>query len=255
MEVGRATVMEAPGPETLLRIWEESAGSHPIRRALALLDAAWPDIEIGRWAQAPIGVRDGWLLRLYEALFGPQLQTVTGCPRCGETLESTFMTRDLRSEPPALPAGCGPLRLQVQGCDIEYRLPTSEDLLAIVEGTDRPANPPLQLLQRCVIDARRGGKARAPEDLPAEVLSRLGAEMAERDPGADIRIGLECPACSHAWSIGFDIISYLLGELEDWATRTLAEVHTLARAYGWSESAILGMSPTRRQYYIEMVHA
>ncbi len=105
-----------------------------------------------------------------------------------------------------------------------------------MEAEDRPPDAPLRLILRCLIEARCGGSAQAPEDLPPELLSRLGAAMAERDPRADIRVGLDCPACSHAWSIGFDIVSYLLGELDDWAERTLAEVHTLARAYGWTEA-------------------
>jgi hypothetical protein len=33
----------------------------------------------------------------------------------------------------------------------------------------------------------------------------------------------------------------------------LAEVHVLAGAYGWSEDAILALSPSRRQHYIALV--
>ncbi len=103
MEGGRATVIQAPSSEQLLRIWEESAGSHPIRRALALLDAVWPETDVGRWARAPIGTRDGWLLTLHESLFGPQLETVTACPQCGESLESSFTTRDVGGRTPGAP--------------------------------------------------------------------------------------------------------------------------------------------------------
>ena len=103
------------------------------------------------------------------------------------------------------------MRLMVQEFDIEYRLPTSEDLLGIVEDPDPPEDAPLRLLRSCVLAARRGGRATALEDLPSEVLSRVTAEMAERDPGADIRIGLTCHpsvggsgilACSTSWTTG-----------------------------------------------------
>jgi hypothetical protein len=251
----RATVMKIPSPEALLRIWEQGAGSHPVRRALALLDLAWPEVETGRWATASIGERDGSLLRLYEALFGGDLETVTTCPKCGERLESSFTTADIGAGSVSLSASGETMLLETRGCEVEYRLPTSEDLLEILEAPDRSSDAPLQLLRRCVIRARSDGRARAPEDLPPDTLSRLGAEIAERDPEADIRIGLDCPACLHSWSVAFDIVSYFLGELDDWAERTLAEVHTLAQAYGWSERDTLDLSPIRRQYYIEMVRA
>jgi hypothetical protein len=77
--------------------------------------------------------------------------------------------------------------------------------------------------------------------------------MQEHDPGADVRIGLSCPACQHGWTLGFDIVSFIWGEIEDWAQRLLADVHVLAQAYGWSERDILALSPTRRQLYLEMV--
>lgn len=247
--------MKAPSSQALLRIWEEDAGAHPIRRALALLDSASPEFEGVRWAEAPIGAREHGLLGLYEELFGPELDTVTDCPHCGETLESSFATREVGSESVTVPSNREPMRLRLQGFDIEYRLPTSQDLLGIVEDPDPPEDAQLRLLRSCVLAARRGGRARALEDLPDEVLSRLGTEMAERDPGANIRIDLTCPACSHAWTVDFDIASYLLGELDDWAQRTLAEVHILATAYGWSERDILDLSPIRRNHYIEMVQA
>jgi hypothetical protein len=37
------------------------------------------------------------------------------------------------------------------------------------------------------------------------------------------------------------------------ARSLLAEVHSLARAYGWTESEILALSPQRRSTYLEMV--
>lgn len=245
--------MQAPSSQVLLRIWEEDAGAHPIRRALALLDSATPEIEDTSWAEAPIGAREYGLLSLYEDLFGPELNTVTDCPRCGETLESSFAAHEVGAASVAFPARPEAMRLKLQGFDIEYRLPTSEDLLGIVEDPDPLEDAPLRLLRRCVLAARRGGRVKALEELPADVISRLGIEMAARDPGANIRIDLTCPACSHAWTVDFDIASYLLDELDDWAQRTLAEVHILASAYGWSERDILGLSPIRRNHYIEMV--
>jgi hypothetical protein len=39
------------------------------------------------------------------------------------------------------------------------------------------------------------------------------------------------------------------------ARALLAEVHSLARAYGWTEPEILALSPQRRAAYLEMAGA
>ena len=42
-------------------------------------------------------------------------------------------------------------------------------------------------------------------------------------------------------------------ELDAWARRLLLDVHTLARAYGWSERDILQLTETRRQFYLNLI--
>lgn len=247
--------MIVPNAELLLKIWEENHAAHPIRRALTLLDAAWPGIGTAAWAQASIGERDACLLGLYESLFGTRLRTVAACPACGVRLESSFDVDAIRSRTPALPAPRASLHLLEQDYDIEYRLPSSDDLLQVAATATDRGGASAQLLQRCVIRACKDGVAADAAQLPVELAQRLAAAMAQHDPDADVRVGLACPACRHAWQLGFDIVSYLWDELEDWAQRTLAEVHALARAYAWSEREILGLSPTRRQLYLDLVRA
>jgi len=48
-------------------------------------------------------------------------------------------------------------------------------------------------------------------------------------------------------------VAYLWNEIDAWAYRTLQEVHTLAKAYGWSEEEILRLSAWRRHFYISLV--
>mgnify|MGYP003381458898 FL=1 len=62
-----------------------------------------------------------------------------------------------------------------------------------------------------------------------------------------------CPSCDHRWSALFDIVSFFWREIDDWARRTLREVHSLGRAYGWSEADILTLSAWRRRAYLEMI--
>jgi hypothetical protein len=246
--------MNAPNAETLLQIWEDHHGEHPIRRALALLDAAWPEVGYPVWAHAQVGTRDAWLMRLYERLFGPRLQTVAPCPACGERLESSFSTREVCDAAQALPAPQAALQLCEQGWEIEYRLPHSEDLLRLI---DQPlsAGASAELLRSCLLEVRSQGLPVDPEQLPMAIAERLAGEMERQDPNAEIRVALSCPACGHGWSLVFDVVGYLWSELDDWAQRLLVEVHLLACAYGWRERDVLALSPTRRQLYLDMVRA
>jgi hypothetical protein len=91
--------------------------------------------------------------------------------------------------------------------------------------------------------------------LPEAVLAELTARMEALDPLADIRMDLTCPQCGHRWTAWFDIAGYLWEEIQHWAEETLATVHQLARAYGWSEGEILELSPVRRQLYLGMINS
>jgi len=238
--------MSTLGAQRLLHSWECARHDHPVRRALALLDAAWPELGEAHWRRLPIGTRDAWLIALHEALFGPALETRVDCPACGEPLESQLATTDLRTEP----ASEGePAPLEEGGIALHWRLPTSEDLIAVLDAADAAD----RLLERCVHDARCAGQPLAADDLPEPLVERLQQEMARRDPGADLRIALACPACGHAFERRFDIGAYLWGALDDWAERTLDEVHLLASAYGWSEAEILALPAARRRRYIERI--
>jgi hypothetical protein len=77
--------------------------------------------------------------------------------------------------------------------------------------------------------------------------------MSECDPQANILLDLTCPACQERWQLGFDIGLFIWDKIENQAHRLLREVHTLARAYAWSETDILALSAARRQFYLEMV--
>jgi hypothetical protein len=237
----------------VLQTWEHAQREHPLVRSLALLRTAWPEVDANEWGAMPIGARDAWLFRLQELLFGPELDTIADCPSCHEALQTRFSTADL--SPPESDTDAARASLHVDGFDLDFRLPSSDDLLAVAESAGHSATAAARLLERCVINARRHGTPAAPNELPAAVVERVQQEMALRDPGADTTVALTCPACSHAFERRFDIGSYLWDELDDWAQRTLAEVHVLAGAYGWSEAQILDLSAARRSHYIALVQA
>lgn len=235
----------------LLRVWEVGEDQHPLDRALTLLAFAWPERTWDELAELSIGQRDARLLTLREQVSGSKLNGFAECPRCAERLEFDVAVADLRvaAEPDA---GEEARDLVADGLALRFRLPNSRDLAAVLGGHDTSAARGL-LVRRCVIEASRDGVPVDVSDLPLEATTELARRMAACDPQAEVLLDLDCPACGHGWQALFDIVAFFWAELAARAKRLLREVHTLARAYGWREADILGMSARRRQFYLEMV--
>jgi uncharacterized protein (UPF0212 family) len=231
----------------LLDVWERGLVRPLPGRVLALLAAAFPEASVDELAELPIGRRDAQLLRLRERLFGPELMAVAQCPSCGEQVESTFRVDDVRLTDERVPEA--PHSAEIDGYRATFRLPTTHDLLALTDASTAHGT----LLTRCLTEVRNpNGEAVMVESLPDEVIPAIVARMAAADPQADIELRLACPTCDHRWQAVFDIASFLWMELHAWALRTLRDVHSLARSYGWREADVLALSPTRRQVYLEL---
>lgn len=238
--------MRALSAGELLTVWEKGLMQQPVKRALALLTAACPEISPSQLAQLSIGQRDTLLLTLRSGTFGSQIQSLATCGKCGENLELNFSVTDICTSPPT-PSETFSLR--VAGWDIEFRLPNSLDLMAPTSLDNQPRT----LLERCLLQVKEHEEIQPVEKLPDEIASTVITQMAKLDPQADVLLNLCCPACGHQWQSTFDIVSFFWSEIHAWAIRTLREVHILASTYGWGEAEILAMSPYRRQLYLEMV--
>jgi len=243
--------MGAPRAEFLLGAWELGSDQSLTGRALGLLAATAPDSPAEVHARLPIGVRDSRLLGLRAELFGVEVAAVTECPACDETLDVQFDLRSLLWEQDlvaddAQDAG----HLAVRGYDITFRLPTSADLLAVTADGEPTYDA---LLERCILSTRLHGTETPLSSLPADVVAAVCDRMEASDPVARIELALTCPSCDQVWSSLFDIASFLWTEVDAWARRTLRDVHTLARAYGWREAEVLALGPRRRQAYLELV--
>jgi hypothetical protein len=247
--------MRAPSAGELLDVWETGFSQSLTGRALDLLAAACPETSRDALAALSIGSRDAGLLRLREALWGPRMDAEVACRNCRERLELILDSGEMLSRSKRAPAD--EITWSADGFTITFRVPASVDLLAAMEQMDQddPEDFSALIFQRCLLSAQYGDEPADPEQLPAEVAAGVAGRMAETDPLADIRLDLTCPSCEHRWSAVFDIVSFLWTEIEVWAWRMLSDVHTLARAYGWRERDILALSPTRRQFYLEMVGA
>jgi uncharacterized protein (UPF0212 family) len=240
--------MRALSAAELLDVWERGLRQPPARRAVALIEAACPELSPGEAAALPIGRRDARLLDLRELLLGPDLTIVARCPNCGEQLDSTFHGAQLRADPgPAEPTRT----IAADAYRIAFRLPASDDLLALSRAPDRAAARRM-LLDRCILHAEHDGARADVASLPEDVVAAVAARMAAADPQADVELALSCPACAHAWHAAFDVAGFFWQEIHAWAKATLRGVHALARAYGWREADVLALSPTRRQIYLEL---
>lgn len=242
--------MQHQSESGLLEVWELGADRHFAYGALLLLAYSDPDTSIESLAKMNIGQRDHLLLKLREHAFGRNLEGIIDCPNCSEHLEISFSTSDiyLNFDWKANEN----LSIENQGYKVTFRLPTTLDILSI-RSYESLAKAESILLQRCVHSAFKEGAEIPLSDLPSEVLNNVIQSMSDADPQSDIQISVICSACGHQWEAIFDIAYFLWNEIEYWARKTLMDVHLIASAYGWNESEILALSPTRRQIYLEMI--
>jgi hypothetical protein len=243
-------MMRALSASELLGAWEQGLGQSPSERALTLLAAIDPRNSRDALAKLSIGRRDAGLLSLREEIFGSRLISLADCPACGERLELSFNTADIEDSLPA--TTLEEFSIKIEDWHVGFRLPNSDDLLALSDCNDEDVGRAL-LLRRCILSAEKNREAGAIDDLPATVIEGVVERMAEADALGDVEIALNCPLCGHDWQEPFDIVSFLWTEINAWARRALQDVHKLARAYGWREADILALSPLRRQVYLEMI--
>lgn len=233
----------------IVRMWEVGRDQQPIDRALSLLSIAGAGSSREELAALPLGRRDAQLLELRKRTFGEMLNAFSECPQCAGRLEIRFATTAIKSS-----ESDGPdiLELKSHETTVRFRLPTSRDLTeAISQGNIEQARE--TLFSRCVVEARRGEAVIAAHELPGEVREEINRRMAASDPAAEVLLNLQCPFCTHSWQAFFDIASFFWIEISAHARRLLREVDALARAYGWGEAEILGLSPARRQAYLELI--
>ncbi len=234
----------------LLDVWERGLALDRVERALAILAAADPEASYESLAELPIGARDSRLIRLRASTFGPDLNALAECSGCGERLELAFSADEILAGPEGEPGQ--PVSMEAGEFEVAFRLPSSLDLLAVLEEQE-PEGARRLLLRRCLLRASRQGEPCSIEALADDFIARLSRRMADLDPQAEVRLAYVCPGCENEEQQTFDVVSFFWSEIDAWARRIMLEVHMLAAAYGWSEGEILGMSPVRRQYYLSLI--
>jgi len=234
----------------VVAVWERGQERHPVDRALLLLGAALPARSRDELAALTVGQRDGLLLLARERTLGPTLQCFVPCPACAQALEFPVEVREILVADPQAPLE-REHEVEAEGVRMRFRLLDSRDLAAVARVTD-PAAARRALLARALLWARGEDDAPLPpERLPAPAAGALAAELALRDPQAEVEFNLRCAGCGHAWLSLLDVAAFFWAEVTVQARRLLREVHELAAAYGWREADVLGMSAARRAFYLE----
>lgn len=232
----------------LVQVWEWGQHKHPVDCALGLLTLAQPELNSKQVARLSVGQRNTRLLWLREQTLGPTLNGYAECPHCREKLEFSIETPTLHlPEPQEME-----FDMTVQEYKLHCHLPNSHDLAALIGYRDVAVARKL-LIERCIVQASYQDQPVEKGALPESLIPELAHEVIIRDPQAEMRFELECPACGQQWSALFDIFSFFWIELEDRVKRLLYDVHLLAQAYGWSEHEILSMSTSRRQLYLDWI--
>lgn len=233
----------------LLEIWDRGRDRHPVDRALVVLAFAFPELGWDELGALPIGERNRLLLWMRATTFGPRLELVTSCPACSEQLEFDF-TFPLERYAPSPPREVE--TTLAAGERLRLRLPDSRDLAAIA-GLADPAVAKRRLLERCICAPAREGEAVGHDH--ERVVPAFSAAVEEHDPLAVISFPVGCVACTQPWRATLDPIDYIWRELGHRVVAIVRDVDVLARAYGWTESEILRLSPGRRRLYIDRVGA
>jgi hypothetical protein len=226
----------------LLDLWEQGTALSPVERALALAGASGAEISVLRGR--PYGRTNAGVLALREAMTGPDLAATASCPGCGTRVEFALRAEGLRAQPGLGDGGT----IEVGEYVVDWRPPTPDDLLEAAGA----AEPGWALRHRCLAVASAGGDPVEPDTVPADLLGRAEAAMAEADPLAEVLVGLTCPECGIAFESDLDLGSFVWAEVEARARRVLQDVDTLARAYGWTEGEVLGLSESRRSAYLQL---
>lgn len=227
----------------LLTVWDQSLAEPPPRRAVVVL-AGLLDEDPSECAGLDVGSRDVLLGRFLHELVGPTVFAAARCAGCGELLDVPVDLVTLGALP-VHPAG-QEFSVQVDDVTIRYWLPTTADVSAVAGLPGGQAHT--ALLARCLT---RPGEppAAAPT---ADLVAAVEQAMEDVAPGGAVDLLVHCPECEHDSTTVLDVPELLWAELEARAVAVLRDVHALAVAYGWTEDAVLSLTPNRRAAYLAL---
>ncbi|MFD6176234.1 MULTISPECIES: hypothetical protein [unclassified Isoptericola] len=242
-------------PAPTLALWEALAATAPPARGAAVLVARGVAPDLDAACALPLAAAAGAALAELRERAGDVLETVVTCPSCGELLDVPLPLDGVAVGGDGVVGdGVGAGRLdgpEVPDVEavgpVEVRAPTTADLLAALAAPD----PAAALRHRCV--RRPAGAGLDGADLADPELAERVAAAAERLVGAaGVSVRLRCPGCDTDVRADVDVVSLLTDRVAEQARAELADVATLAAAFGWTEPQVLDLSPARRAEYLAL---
>ncbi|HET7429880.1 MAG TPA: hypothetical protein VFJ89_00090 [Nocardioides sp.] len=230
--------MAGPTASDLVHWWPPPAAGGAHERVVGLL----VELDGPAARDATLGGHHRRALSLHRDLVGAPLEAVVTCRHCGSDSEFPVPVEALLDLP--VPAPGTVVSLDLAGGRAAYRLPTVEDL-------DATRGLAYDDAVRRLAERTHVGDA-APTLAPGD-LTALAAAWADADPAAEVTVDLDCVGCGAGLAASVDPSEFVARDLDRLLDRLLREVHALATAYGWSEEAILGLPPSRRRRYLELV--
>jgi hypothetical protein len=244
-------MMEPLSASEIVALWELGDRRSAADRALLLAASTAPELSLEALTALSIEERDRRMLALRIATFGPLLEGGSDCPSCAVRVELSIVATDLLA---AAPPGATSSQFDVaaDGLTMQVRSPTVADLDAAATYADAESARHM-LIERCV--SRSDDSDWNPHRMLSEAgLACVSEQLAQRSPTSDVCLAVTCPSCGQAWDELLDLPRFFWQEIASQAARLLSDVTVLARAYGWTEHDVLGLSDRRREYYLEAAH-
>jgi hypothetical protein len=196
------------------------------------------------WWNQPVGERIAALLRLHAVTEGTarlDLQSRCTDTACGQPFElelnlSAILDQSSHDDP--LPVALDGERR------VLLRRATGDDLRRwrAVEPQSRDEAVAVMIATLCV-----DGTA-SPDEA-----TTLAAAIEAHDPLVAFTVACQCPACGVRQKQPIDLEAIVLSRLRVRQRDLVREVHTLASQYGWTESEVLAIAPSRRARYLELI--
>ncbi|MFG2106445.1 hypothetical protein [Micromonospora chersina] len=230
----------SPGPSDrdLVRLWPLGGSRGAGARVGAMLLRLYGE----QARRDALGVRNQRMLTLHRAVVGRPIEAVVACPGCNADSEFVVPVEEICALPKPSPEAA--VRLAVGDVGVRFRLPAVADLEALAGSSYTTGIR--RLAARTCLDGD-------PPSLGESDLERLAQEWEALDPAGSIRVDLSCADCARAIAANVDPAEFVARDLDRTVKRLLREVDVIARAYGWSEDAILGLAAERRRWYVDLI--
>lgn len=201
----------------------------------------WSEDDVWSWT---LGRRLQGLRVIARASGVPPISMLRACHRCGEMLTLDVDPELFVRDEHVTAFAWSP----TPGRTFQVALPTGRDQESWRQSGDLSAQTLARRLVRTTDDDNT-----LPGSMPGEWIDDLAVRLAEHDPLTALELHSDCPACGADVSIELDLEAELLSLLSARQWEILRDVHRLASAYHWDESAILQLPAWRRRYYLDLI--